>query len=392
MRDFELIRPLPELLAAHAARNGAKIAFEDSRRAVSYARLDARTGRLAGHLATLLRPGDRAAIFLGNRVETVESYLAIARAAAVGVPLNPQSADAELAYLLDDSGARVIITDEPRLAAVRRQLPGHPQLTILVTDDVAGPDVVSFERLAETEPALPPRDDLGLDDAAWMLYTSGTTGRPKGVLSTQRSCLWSVAASAVGVLGLAEPDRVLWPVPMFHSLAHIYCVLGVTAVGASARITEAFDAGEVLSTLRGGDFTFLVGVPTMYHYLLDAARGDVLALPGLRVCLAAGAVSPAALRASFEADLRRRAAGLLRQYRDVRADHRQPAGRRPGRGLVRRGRARPRDPRRRPRDGCGGGDRRRGGDLGRRPEPDARLPRQAGGHRCHAARWLVPNR
>ncbi|HEY2696709.1 MAG TPA: beta-ketoacyl synthase N-terminal-like domain-containing protein [Pseudonocardiaceae bacterium] len=301
MRDFELIRPLPELLAAHAARNGAKIAFEDSRRAVSYARLDARTGRLAGHLAALLRPGDRAAIFLGNRVETVESYLAIARAAAVGVPLNPQSADAELAYLLEDSGARVIITDEPRLAAVRRQLPGHPQLTVLVTDDVAGPDVVSFERLAETEPALPARDDLGLDDAAWMLYTSGTTGRPKGVLSTQRSCLWSVAASAVGVLGLAEPDRVLWPVPMFHSLAHIYCVLGVTTVGASARITEAFDADEVLSTLRGGDFTFLVGVPTMYHYLLDATRGDVLPLPGLRVCLAAGAVSSAALRASFEA-------------------------------------------------------------------------------------------
>ncbi len=292
MRRFELIRPLPELLAAQAARQGTKTAFEDSRRAVSYIRLEARTRRLAGHLAALLEPGDRAAIFLGNRVETVESYLAIARASAVGVPLNPQSADAELAYLLDDSGARVIITDQVRLDAMRRLLADRPQLTVL--------DVSSFDRLAETEPPLPARDDLGLDDVAWMLYTSGTTGRPKGVLSTQRSCLWSVAESAVGVLGLAETDRVLWPVPLFHSLAHIYCVLGVTATGASARITEAFDVDEVLTTLRGGDFTFLVGVPTIYHCLLDAAKGEPLTLPGLRVCLAAGAVSPAALRASFE--------------------------------------------------------------------------------------------
>ncbi|MEU4904637.1 AMP-binding protein, partial [Streptomyces sp. NPDC022067] len=296
----ELIRPLPELLKAHAARRGTQTAFADSRRGVSYAQLEARTRRLAGHLAQLrLMPGDRAAIYLGNCVETIESYLAIVRAGAIGVPVNPHSSSAELAYLLDDSAARVIVTDHTRLPQVRRLQAERPHLTVVVTGDEES-GAVSFEALAETEPQQPARDDLGLDDIAWMLYTSGTTGRPKGVLSTQRSCLWSVAASSAGVLGLSESDRVLWPVPLFHSLAHIYCVLSVTAVGATARITEAFDAEELLRTLRTEEFTFLAGVPTMYHYLLDAARDGDLSLPNLRVCLSAGAISTATLRAEFQ--------------------------------------------------------------------------------------------
>ncbi|MFD8340243.1 SDR family NAD(P)-dependent oxidoreductase, partial [Streptomyces solisilvae] len=296
----ELIRPLPELLKAHAARRGSQTAFADSRRGVSYAQLEARTRRLAGHLAQLrLLPGDRAAIYLGNCVETIESYLAIARASAIGVPINPHSSAAELAYLLDDSAARVIVTDHTRLPQVRRLQAERPHLTVVVTGDEES-GAVPFDALAETEPQQPARDDLGLDDIAWMLYTSGTTGRPKGVLSTQRSCLWSVAASSAGVLGLSETDRVLWPVPLFHSLAHIYCVLSVTAVGATARITEAFDAEELLHTLRAEEFTFLAGVPTMYHYLLDAARDGDLSLPNLRVCLSAGAISTATLRAEFQ--------------------------------------------------------------------------------------------
>ena len=296
----ELIRALPELLVEHAERLGDKVAFEDSHRAVTYRELAHRTDRLAGHLARLrLQPGDRAAILLGNRVETVESYLAIVRAGGIGVPLNPQSSTAELAYLLDDSAARVLFTDPARLPQVRTLLKDRPHVTVVLTDGTA-PGTVSFDELVGTEPPQPARDDLALDDIAWMLYTSGTTGRPKGVLSTQRSCLWSVAASSAGVHGLSEADRVLWPVPLFHSFAHIYCVLSVTVAGASARITEAFDAGELLATLRGGDFTFLVGVPTMYHYLLGAARDADLAIPGLRVCLVTGAVSSAELRAEFE--------------------------------------------------------------------------------------------
>nr|WGC84431.1 RsnA [Streptomyces sp.] len=307
MLRTELIRPLPDLLRAHAERLADKVAYADARRSVSYADLHARTGRLAGHLAGLgLRPGDRAAIYLGNSVEVVESYLSIARASAIGVPLNPQITDAELDYLLDDSGAAVVITDPTHLAQVLRMPARNRQLTVIVTDTAEPPPGVhSFETLAATWAPTPPRDDLGLDDLAWMLYTSGTTGRPKGVLSTQRNCLWSVAACYAPVFGLSESDRVLWPLPLFHSLAHILCVLGVTATGASAQIMDGFSAEEVLEAVRSAEdsapYTVLVGVPTMYHYLLQAAHGEGgFSASSLRTCLVTGAVTTASLRRSFE--------------------------------------------------------------------------------------------
>ncbi|WP_337661984.1 SDR family NAD(P)-dependent oxidoreductase [Actinoalloteichus sp. AHMU CJ021] len=306
MLRTELIRPLPELLREHADRIGDKVAFHDASRTVTYGELERRTGRLAGHLVALrLRPGDRAAICLGNRVEVVESYLAILRAGAIGVPLNPRVSEAELTYLLDDSGARVVITDPAHLSRLGHVLAGRRDVSVVVVGDQGMPDDAPrgaklFEAMATTEPPAPARDDLGLDDLAWMLYTSGTTGKPKGVLSTQRNCLWSVAACYVPVPGLSADDRVVWPLPLFHSLSHIACVLSVTAVGATARIVDGFAAEDVLEAVERDSATFLAGVPTMYHYLVRAARETGFRAPHLRMCLVGGAITTAALRRAFE--------------------------------------------------------------------------------------------
>ncbi|NKE56154.1 SDR family NAD(P)-dependent oxidoreductase [Lentzea sp. PSKA42] len=301
----ELIRPLSELLRYHAANAPEKVAFADSRRAVTYAELERRTWRLGGHLAELrLQPGDRALIFLGNGVDIIESYLGVTRANAVAVPFNPHSADAELAYVLDDSGARVVITDFAHLDQVRKLLPGRPYLKVVVSGDEPlprGNSVVSYQDLTTRGPANPARDDQGLDDVAFMLYTSGTTGKPKGVLSTQRSCLWSVAACYAPVIGLHHDDKVLWPLPLHHSLAHVLCVVGVTAVGASARILDGFAADEVLTALEGDDYTFMCGVPAMYHHLLEVARTREVSSSALTRCLTAGSACPPALRVEFEA-------------------------------------------------------------------------------------------
>ncbi|MFI9639152.1 type I polyketide synthase [Micromonospora sp. NPDC051925] len=293
----DLIRPLPVTLQENAARFPGKVAFEDDRRAVTYVDLEARTRRLAGHLTGLgVRPGDRVAIWLRQSVSTVESYLAVVRAGGVGVPLNPASAQAELEYLLADSGATVVITD----AAQAGRLRSMPHITPLVTGDEVPPGALSYDALAGTEPDQPAGDGLGLDDVAWMFYTSGTTGRPKGVLSTQRNCLWSVASCYVPIPGLTDQDRVLWPLPLFHSLSHIACVLSVTVVGATARIMDGSSTQDVLRVLHAEESTFLAGVPTTYQHLVTAARQHGFSAPRLRIGLAGGAVLGAGLRREFE--------------------------------------------------------------------------------------------
>ncbi|MEU5424849.1 type I polyketide synthase [Streptomyces olivoreticuli] len=300
----ELIRALPGVLKEHAVRVGGRTAFEDARRSVTYRELEERTGRLAGHLARLgVGRGDRVGIHLGNRVEMVESCLAVLRAGAVGVPFDPGAAGAELAYFLEDSGAVAVVTEAALLPRVGRLAAGQPRLRVVVVGTDAVPDgapagTVAFEELAGTDPGVPPRDDLGLDEPAWIHYTSGTTGRSKGVVSSQRAALWSVVAAYVPLWGLELRDRLLWPLPMFHAYAHSLCLLGVVSVGAGAYLLDR--AASVAQALAEQSFTVVAGVPATYHLLVDAVREGRRPLPGLRVCVTAGAPCPPTLRADVE--------------------------------------------------------------------------------------------
>lgn len=306
MLRTELIQTVPDLLTGHARQRPDKVAFVDDQRSVTYGELVGTTARLAGHLQDRgLDQGDRVLILMDNRVETVESYLAIPRAGGIAVCANPQSANAEVTHILDDSGSRMIITDAAHLDTVRTLAADREAVRtiVVVGEGPFGDDELSFSDLLTT-PSSAPRDCLGLDDTAWMLYTSGTTGRPKGVYLTQRSCLWVVAACWAPIVGLGPEDVVLSPLPLFHSYALVLCVLGVTAVGATERILPRFSVDGVLVRLRTpgpeGEVTFFPGVPTMFHYLLDRAAHEGLGARKLRMCVSAGAILPAALNEGFE--------------------------------------------------------------------------------------------
>ena len=292
MLHADLIRPLATALHDHAQARGDELAFADDERRCSWGELEDRTRRLGGALADRVAPGDVVAISMGNRVEAVEAYLAVTRAAAVGAFLNPAAAESELRYMLDDCGADVLVTDPDGRERLGRG--------------------VTVEELAADDGGTSARDDLDLDAPAWMLYTSGTTGRPKGVLLTQRSCLYVVAACWAPALGLRAGDCLLSPLPLFHSYALNVSVVAIVATGASERVLPRFSTDRVLELLRTRPITLLAGVPTMFHYLADALGEDGrLDAQALRACVSAGAILPAELTERFEA---RAAVPLLDGY------------------------------------------------------------------------------
>jgi long-chain acyl-CoA synthetase len=307
MLHTDLIAPIPELLRRHAAARGSKCAYRDAQSSVTYGELLDRTGRFAGHLADHgIAPNDTVAIMLPNSVAWVESCFAIARAGAISVPISYDSTEPEIAYRLADANCKAIVTTAERGDLVAKLQSAAPNLkTVIVTDrGQTSTPALRYAELIGAPARSAPRDPASLHDTAFILYTSGTTGRAKGVQLTVHGMLWVTAACWAPITGLDENDTVLSPLPLFHSYALNLSVLSILAAGASEYIMEKFSTSEAVRLLKTGDFTYFPGVPTMFHYLLQATRGDTaVKFPGLRLCVSAGAIMPATLNREFESHL-----------------------------------------------------------------------------------------
>jgi long-chain acyl-CoA synthetase len=301
--NTDLIAPIAELLRRHAAVRGGKCAYRDARTSVSYAELLERTGKLAGHLADHgIGANDTVAIFLPNSVAWIESCFAIARAGAISVPISYDSTETEIAYRLGDADCKAVITTAERADLVARlQVSARNLKTLIVTDrGTSGAPALRYAELTTSPPRSAPRDPASLHDTAFILYTSGTTGRAKGVRLTVHGMLW-VTAAWTAIADFSEHDTMLSPLPLFHSYALNFSVLSVLATGATCHIMEKFSTSEAVRLLKIGEFTFFPGVPTMFHYLLQTTRGEKkLQFPDLRLCVSAGAIMPATLNREFE--------------------------------------------------------------------------------------------
>ena len=183
MLRTDLIAPIPELLQRHAAALGGKCAYRDAQISVSYAALLERTGKLAGHLADNgIAANDTVAIFLPNSVPWVESCFAIVRAGAISVPISYDSTEPEIAYRLADANCKAMFTTAERGDLIARLQASAPNLkTVIVTDPgTCAAAALHYEDLLKAFPESAPRDAASLHDTAFILYTSGTTGKPKG--------------------------------------------------------------------------------------------------------------------------------------------------------------------------------------------------------------------
>ncbi len=305
MIEFDSIKSVEAHLVERARRQGAQIAFEDAAAELSYAELERRTLALATALMELdIAPGESVAVYLPNSVGWIEAALAIVRRGAVMVPISYDSSEEEVLYRLGDAGCAAVVSLAEKQEMLERLADKAPKLRWLLLAGLAPGGRHAKLRAYEALLKTPPRQEAGqgedLEAPAFILYTSGTTGRAKGVVLNQRSLMWDIAAAWIPIAGLTARDRMLAPLPLFHSYAIDLVVLGTLAAGATTRVMSRFSTEEALRLLGGGGFTLFPGVPTMFHYLLERAPEGPIRFPDLRLCVSAGAIMPATLNAAFE--------------------------------------------------------------------------------------------
>lgn len=269
------------------ARRGAAPALFWQDRVLSFAELDATSLRLAhALLARGIAPADRIAVSLENSPELIVTVLATLRCGAVLVPLNPAATPCELAYLLSDCGAALVITEPQRAAAIRGCGYAGPLLCELVPDSAA-------------QTALPRRV---ADDPALLMYTSGTTSQPKGAVLSH-GALHSNFDAVAKLWEWTASDRLLLTLPCFHLHGLGLGILLSLQVGSSIVLRPRFVVEEALALLTRYQCTMFFGVPTMYGRLVQLSA-EALAgaeLQRMRLWVSGSALMPASVYERFHA-------------------------------------------------------------------------------------------
>ena len=287
---------LADLVRSAARADPHKPAFTSSRRRLSWAEVDDLVDRTARGLRALgLDAGDRVALQLGNTPDFPVAYFGVLRAGLVAVPVNPGYTAPELRGVLDDSGAKVLVTTPAgaEVLAGHRGEAGPEQLVVAgpqhLVDEVAG--ARSLESLLAA-PGGPVAPSSGGEDLAVLLHTSGTSGRPRGAMLSHRALLANLdQCAAIEPPVMERDDVVLLVLPLFHVYG-LNAVLGMLArQGATGVLVERFDPVETLDELRREGVTCVVGAPPMYvAWSLLPDVGD--AFSSVRLALSGAAPLP----------------------------------------------------------------------------------------------------
>ncbi len=286
---------LAQALFRNARRAPHRTALVSAGARRTYAELDARVNQTAHALAaTGLRKGDRLALMSPNTEGFVDTFYAAMRLGLVVVPVNPRLAAPEVTYLLDDSGARAFVFDS-MLAQVALQgcaAAAEKPAVVLASDPTDKHD--SLAARARAASAEDPGVEVTEDDDAEILYTSGTTGRPKGVLLDQHRVVWDGVNIDVAV-GIREGDVLLHVAPLYHSAELNLFLNGGMLVGATHVLLPLFDPAAVLKTMQDERVSAFFGVPTMYKFMLDHPDFAARDLSAWRIGMFGAAPMPPAL-------------------------------------------------------------------------------------------------
>jgi len=256
-------------------RPGPEVVLRSGDRSVTRDELRAEAARVADGLARLgVKPGDRVAIYAANSLDWVVAYLGVLRAGGCAVMLNPDYHATEAEHILHDSDPTLVIADHPR-AAIASKL---------------GKRVVPLEDLPTgAEPAMPP---LGPDSPAAILYTSGTTGRPKGAVLDHGNFL-AQGRGALAVWNWTSSDVLVHALPLFH-LHGLGMGLHGTLLSGGSAVLVPFTPENVVRELTSGG-TMLFGVPSMYQRLCEWLEPNASDLSQVRLFVSGSAPLPPAL-------------------------------------------------------------------------------------------------
>jgi fatty-acyl-CoA synthase len=280
--------------------------FRDT--AMSYAELAERVDRLAAAFhARGVRFGDRVAYLGNNHPSFVETLFATTLLGAIFVPLNTRLSVPELEYMLEDSGAMLLVSGsalEPRASAASA---GHPLMRIVVDDPEPGdpvtvaPDADDYEQTIRDAPDSPRESAaVRLEDRALIIYTSGTTGRPKGAVLTHGNLTWN-ALNVLVDYDITSADRSLMISPLFHVAALGMGCLPVILKGATLLLEERFVPGDALRSIERLGATAISGVPTTFQLMLDDPAWATSDISSLHLLTCGGSAVPERVRAAYEA-------------------------------------------------------------------------------------------
>jgi fatty-acyl-CoA synthase len=263
---------LAESVAAHARTQPHKTGARDSKRTLSWAAWDTRASRLGNALLRMgLQPGDRVALLAYNCVEWLEIYAALARAGLVAVPINFRLKGPEVAYIVQHAEAKgLIVQDELRalVDGIRDELP-IPSARCVHFGAETPAGWLGYEALIDAAPAEAPDVQVRTEDLFALMYTSGTTGRPKGAMRSHAGNALIALVTALE-FGLTRDDTTLLVMPLCHAnslyFSVTFAMLGATIVVDDRR---SFDPAAVLRTLAREHVTFTSLVPTHYIMMLD---------------------------------------------------------------------------------------------------------------------------
>ncbi|MEZ4862670.1 MAG: long-chain fatty acid--CoA ligase [Caldilineaceae bacterium] len=256
-------------------------------RTYCYREINELANRVANLLADLgIREGDRVALFLPNIPEFLFAYYGILKLGAIVVSISARLKAREVQFILDDSGALVVITSDELMATLPQRLVQH----ILVTGRPADDHYRRFDDLLADSSPIRTSVDLSPNTPAAILYTSGTTGTPKGAVLSHNNVISNVQA-ACHHCGIVQRDRLLLFVPLFHCFGQNAIMNCSVASGATIVLQQRFGLDEILQSIQENHVSHFYGVPTVFIWLSNADLTD-FDLSSIRYYFSAAAKLP----------------------------------------------------------------------------------------------------